>query len=244
MADDSPSLPAAVLKDLVLLHEVWLELIFPRQRSDRHPVLGRWKPESPVKLAGYYLWAALGIPVVLVMYPFVLFGVIVRFQTRKMSAAARDLGLIGVLLVFAVVWSLLALIVWVVLDTEAFLAVLSSAVVATISAGIAFVAHQRGGRASTVLIAYPAGVTAVFLPPIVAALFSETVGDVVLPHSEDLAVFILDEVLFVFDLNERIRDLFELEGVGFVGMWLAIAIPVGWFLGVIVTLADVIRPRD
>ena len=233
-----------ILTDLIRLHESWMGLIYPRQRRDHHPVLGKWRPESPRGLWGYRLWAVLGLPLVVIGYPLVLLGVVLRFHTRSLDRTVKRLGLVGVILLVALVWGILTGFARIQFDTAGFIAVAAAAIVATVAAGIAVVAHTRGGRASTVGIAYPAAMTAIFLPPVVAALFSPTVGDVVFPQSEQLASWILDELLFVGGLNDLIRDWFDLEGLGFVGMWLAISIPIGWFLGGIVTLADVIRPRE
>lgn len=234
----------AIRTDLVLLHETWMALLYPRQRRDRHPVLGKWKPRSTGKLFLYRLWAVIGAPLVAILYPFVLFGVVVRFHTRSLDRTATRLGLIGVILLVAIIWGLLVLVARMQFDAAGFLAVLSAAIVATVSAGIGVIAHQRGGRASTVLIAYPAGLTAIFLPPVVAALFSPAIGSVVFPRSEDVAIWILDNLLVVGGLNEVIRANFDLVGFGHVLMWFGIAVPLGWFLGLLVTLAEVIRPIE
>ncbi len=233
-----------ILTDLIRLHESWMGLIYPRQRRDHHPVLGKWRPESQRGLLGYRIWAAIGLPLVLVGYPLVLLGVILRFYTRSLDRTVKRLGLVGVILLVAIIWGILTGIARIQFDTTGFLAVAAAAIVATVSAGVAVIAHSRGGRLATVAIAYPAAMTAIFLPPVVAALFSPTVGDVVFPQSEQLAIWILDELLFIGGLNEFIRAQFDLEGLGFVGMWLAISVPIGWFFGLIVTLADVIKPRE
>ncbi len=238
-----PGLVGAIRTDLGLLHETWMEVVFPRQRRDRHPVLGKYRPASAVGRAGYWLWAAIGAPLVLLVYPFVLFGVVVRFHTRSIDRLATRLGLVGVILLTAAAWGALSVYASVEFETEGFMAVLAAAVVATVSAAIAVLAHRWDGRITTVLIAYPAAMTALFLPPVVAALFSDPVREAVFPPSEELAIWILDTLLWVGGLNEMIRDAFVLDEFGYVLMWLAIAVPVGWFLGLVVTLADVIRPK-
>lgn len=100
------------------------------------------------------------------------------------------------------------------------------------------------GRPVTVLLAYPFGVTAVFLPPVVAALYSETLASVVFSRSDVLAIWILDSLLAFGGLNTYLRETFELVGIAYVGMWFGIAIPVGWALGLVVSLADLFRPSD
>ncbi|MFP4591708.1 MAG: hypothetical protein ACLFM8_09640, partial [Halobacteriales archaeon] len=242
--ESAPTLLEQVRLDVVLLHETWMEAIFPRQRHDRHPVLGKYRPTSTPGRAGYWAWAAVGAPLAVLLYPFVLLGLVVRWHTGSIDTLAERLGLVGVVLLTAAVWGALSVAAWVGLSSESFLAVLAAAIVATVAAFVGVVAHRLGGRTSTVLVAYPAGMTAIFLPPVVAALVSEAVGDVVFPTSEEVAIWILDTLLFVGGLNELIRESFDLVGLGHVLMWLGIAIPLGWFLGLIVTLADVIRPRE
>ncbi|KPN30860.1 hypothetical protein SY89_01600 [Halolamina pelagica] len=65
-----------------------------------------------------------------------------------------------------------------------------------------------------------------------------------LTGSTNLAIWILDNVLTVGGLNQIIRDRFALEGPAYVAMWFGIAVPLGWLLGGVVALADVIRPQE
>jgi uncharacterized membrane protein YgcG len=83
----------------------------------------------------------------------------------------------------------------------------------------------------------------VFLPPVVAALYDPSLSGI-LDRSETLAILLLDNVLYVADINEYLRSNFSLEGIGVVLMWVGIATPLGWLLGFLVTLADLIRPRS
>ena len=86
--------------------------------------------------------------------------------------------------------------------------------------------------------------TALSLPPVVAALYSPTVASVVFPSSQSLAVWLLDTVLSVGGLDVLLRRQFDLRGVAYVAMWFALAVPLGWFFGLFVTLADIVRPRN
>jgi len=192
MAQRSPGLIGAIRIDLLRLHETWMEVVFPRQLDPGH-VLGKWKPETGVQTAGYYLWAAFGLPLVLVGYPLLLVGYGTRFYATKLDSA-----LFG----------------------------------------------RIGGRATSVLLAYPAAMTALFLPPVVAALFEPTLQEIIFPRSEELAIEILDGPLSIAGLNDIIRDQFTLEGVGYVLMWLSLSVPLGWFLGGLVAFANIIRPQD
>lgn len=231
-----------VVYDLKHLHESWMELVYPRQRSTDHTVLGKWTPRTRRGWAGYRLWAAIGLAIVLVLYPLGLLGLALRFHTRRIDSTATRLGLAGVMLLTLVVWGVLTVVARVQFSTEGFLAVLAAGVVATLSAGVAVLARQFGGRATTVAVAYPAGMTTFFLPPVVAALYSPTIASVVFPQSTSLARWILDTFLAVGGLNEVLRSWWDLEGTAYVGMWLAISVPLGWLLGTLVSISGLARP--
>jgi hypothetical protein len=107
MAQRSPGLIGAIRIDLTRLHETWMEVVFPRQLDPGH-VLGKWKPETGVQTAGYYLWAAFGLPLVLIGYPLLLVGYATRFYAIKLDSAATRLGVIGAVLLSVVVWGVLS----------------------------------------------------------------------------------------------------------------------------------------
>ena len=251
MAQRSPGLIGAIRIDLLRLHETWMEVVFPRQLDPGH-VLGKWKPETGVQTAGYYFWAAVGLPLVLIGYPLLLVGYGTRFYAVKLDSAATRLGVLGAVLVSVVVWGVLSAVAsyqfgtvgTVSLNAEGFLAVVAASVVATVSAVLAVLFSRVGGRGTSVLLAYPAAMTALFLPPVVAALFEPTLQETIFPWSEDLAIGILDGPLSVGGLNEIIREQFTLEGTGYVLMWLSLSVPLGWFLGGLVAFANIIRPKD
>ena len=232
--------------DLRRLHETWMELVYPRQRGAGDTVLGTWQPDSQLGMVGYRAWSALGVPVIALVYPLVLLGAFVRFQTRHIGHTATSLGLLGVVALSLVVWGALAALARFQLDLIAggFLAIALAGGVATVSAALAVGTKSAGGRATTVLLAYPFAMTAIFLPPVVAALFSKTLAAVVLPNSTALARWLLANALAPIGLAETFSRTFELEGLGYVVMWLAISFPVGWILGSLVALADLVRPTE
>jgi hypothetical protein len=227
--------------DVVRLHETWMELVFPRQRTAVHKVLGKWKPRTRGDAVKYRLWGALGVPVVALLYPLLLVGFAVRFYARRLDGATTRLGVVGVVVLTAVVWGLLTALARIRLG-EGFVAVAAASVVAVVSAGLAAVFTRVGGRGTTVLLAYPFAMNAIFLPPVVAALYDPALAGI-LEGSEEFAIFLLDEVLYVGGINEYLRENYSLEGIGFLLMWIGIATPLGWFLGSVVTLADLVRPR-
>ena len=238
------ALTTGIRVDLRNLHDRWLGLLYPRQRVTPHSVLGRWRPETVSGKVTYYSWWFLGAPVVFVLYPLVLLGYMIRFYSRRVETTATRLGLIGVMLIPLIVWGLLSAIAAVRLPGEGFIAVLAAAIVATLSAGLAYLFTRFGGRTTTVIVAYPFALNAIFLPPVVAALYSPVVARVVFPGSEALAIWILDNLLHFYGINQFLRAQYTLEGVAYAGMWFGIAVPLGWILGTLVTLADLVRPTS
>lgn len=239
----SPGLLGAVRIDILRLHETWMEVVFPRQLNPGH-VLGKWKPETSVQKSGYYLWAALGLLPVLIGYPLLLVGFGTRYYAGKLDSAATRLGVIGAILLSVVVWGGLSVVARFQLSFEGFLAVVAASAVATVAAAAAVFFSRIGGRITSVLLAYPSAMTALFLPPVVAALYSPMLGEIIFPNSEELAIWILDTILVVGGLNDLLREQFALEGIGYALMWFGLAIPVGWGLGLLVTFADLVRPKN
>ncbi|PSQ18114.1 hypothetical protein BRD02_01665 [Halobacteriales archaeon QS_8_69_73] len=231
--------------DVVRLHETWMELVFPRQRTAVHRVLGKWKPRTRADELKYYLWGALGVPLVAVLYPLLLVGVAVRFNARRFDSASTRLGVVGVVVLAALVWGLLTAAARIRFDEAGFVAVAAASTVAVVSAGLAAVFKRAGGRATTVAFAYPFAMNAVFLPPVVAALYDPALG-VVIERSTELAEFFRDDV-FVGPLDpvsDYLSDRFDFEGVVVALMWFCIATPLGWLLGLLVTLANLVRPKS
>lgn len=232
-----------VRTDLVRLLAVWRAVRFPGQ-LDPHPVQGTWRPTTPRERAGFWLWTAAGVALFVVLYPLAVAGFGARYVARRVDRAVATLGLLVVLAVVGVVWGGLTLLAWERFPASGFRAVLAASLVATASAGLGYVFTRVGGRAVTVLVASPFVVAAVVLPPVTAAVFSPTLGSVVLPGSTSLAVWLLDNVLVVADLNAYLRREFRLAGLAFVGMWFGLSVPVGWGLGSLVALANLVRPRE
>ncbi len=237
----TPGLLGAVRIDLRRLHATWMELLFPRQRSE-HSVLGRWTPDAqPMKLA-YRAWSLLGVPLVAFLYPFVLVGFIIRFYTRRINTAVTALGFVGATGVVALLWGGLTVAARFQFSPTGFQAVGAAAVVATVSATLAMVFGKLGGRGVTVLLAYPFAMTAFFLPPVVASFFYQPIYAVIGPFSNEFAILILEWLPAA--IETFLRQFTLLTPTGLLGMWAGLAIPTGWLLGLVVTLADVVRPSD
>lgn len=238
----TPTLWSRIQTDLAVLHEAWLALGFPARR-DHHPALGEWGPSTPVGRVAFWLWAALGVPVVAAVYPLALVGFAVRSYTRRLFRTADSLGRVGVAVGTTVAWSAFTVGLWLLdVPLEGVHAVAAGGGVAVLSAVLSMTITRRGGRLSTVLLAYPLGVTALFLPPVVAAFYWPPLADQVFPNSYALAIWLLDHPLSAAGVASFLRDSFRLVGLGYVAMWTGLATVVGWILGGFVTLADLVRP--
>jgi len=229
--------------DVVRMHETWMELFFPRQREAANSVLGKWKPKTAREKFTYNTWYYLGVPIIAVLYPLVLIGYLLRFQARRLDSAAIRLGTVGVFLFMLVLWGGLTVLARYRLSTTGFIAVGAASAVAVLCSLLAVGFRLLGGRVTTVVFAYPFAMTAIFLPPSVAALYSPTVADAVFPASTNVANYILDNYLSFANVETYLRTKYDLEGITYAVMWFAIAVPVGWVLGILVTLADLVRPK-
>jgi hypothetical protein len=234
----------AIRFDLRRLHETWMEFVYPRQRGAEDTVLGKWRPDDGLSRYLYRLWSAVGTPVVALVYPLVLLGYFVRFQTRRLNVTAVRLGLLGVVALFILVWGgLSALVAFPLSDalsSGGVVAVVAASGVAVLSAALAFGFWVLDGRPVTVLFAYPFAMTALFLPPVVAGLYSEAVAEVVLARSDSLASWSLDRMPPL--VETYLAENFERDGLAHVIIWFCVSVPVGWLLGFVVTLADLVRP--
>ena len=235
----------AVRIDLARLHATWMDLVFPRGLGNDHSVVERREPETARGVVGYLLWAALGVLVLLAAYPLFVAGLATRFYSRRIDRLSAALGFAGVALLSLFVWGALTVLTYFLpIAFEGFVAVAVASVVATCSAVLALYATRLPGRPSTVLLGYPFGVTAIFLPPVVASLYSPTLASFVFPNSYSLAAWLLDNVLAFGGVAGFFRATFELEGPMHVGLWFVLAFPTGWTLGALVTLANRVRHQE
>lgn len=238
-----PGLGEAIRIDVVRLHDGWMGLVFPRQTTAAHSVLGKWKPRTTGDTVKYRLWQVVGILAIAVAYPLAVLGFATRFYTSRIDRTAASIGILGVVLLSVVLWGGLTAAAYLRdFSFEGLVAVAAAGGVATLSAVLAMGFARLGGRGTTVILAYPFAVTAIFLPPVVAALYSPALASVVFPSSQSIAIWVLDNALDWYGINDAIRYYFDLKGLAYVGMWFAFAVPVGWVLGLLVSLANVVRP--
>jgi hypothetical protein len=64
----------------------------------------------------------------------------------------------------------------------------------------------------------------------------------VLSGTDSLAVWFVQEGPNLLGLTDYLVAEFDLEGVAYVLLWFAVAVPLGWLLGGVVALADLVRP--
>jgi hypothetical protein len=237
----------AIRYDVRVMHEAWMEFVFPRQRGAADTVLGKWQPEETGEVIAYRLWSVLGVPIVSVVYPLVLLGYVFRYQTRKINVTAVRLGFVGVVLVFTLLWGGLAALVYLQFDwafqEDGPLAIVAASAVAIVSSALSYLFWRLDGRPITVLLAYPFAMTAVFLPPIVAALFSTALADIIVA-SDSLASWFVNEGPDPWGVVDYLEENFDRQEYHHVIIWFAVSFPVGWILGTIVTLADLVRPKE
>ncbi|MFB6161870.1 MAG: hypothetical protein ABEJ86_00290 [Halococcoides sp.] len=239
-------LVGGLIVDLKRLHETWMEIRYPRQLNADQSVLGKWKPTTTAGTVAYRTWAAIGALVIAMLYPLVLAGYVIRYQAIKLDTLTTRIGLIGVVVLAAIVWGALSLIVKFELGVVAggVIAVMVASVVAVLAAGGAYLSATYGGRVSTVAIAYPLAVTAFVLPPVVAALFYQPVYDVIEPTSASIAAWGRANVLAPLGVKDWVVRRFDLEGATIVVLWLLLSVPVGWLLGLVATLAAFVRAEE
>lgn len=238
----SRDLLTAVQVDLARLLAAWRDLAFDRPTNEY--ATRRWRPNGVVKHVAYTIWSILGAVLIAIVYPFAALGFWIRYVARQVDRVVAGLGVLVIGGTVALLWGALSALAWNRLPAAGFRAVLAASIAATVSVACSWAfAHYRS-RTLTLVLAYPFAVAAVFLPPVTAALYSPTFGSVVLSGSTSLAAWLLNTVLAVGGLGEAIHQHFNLAGFAFVGMWFGFAVPIGWAFGLLVTLADAIRPRE
>jgi Ni,Fe-hydrogenase I cytochrome b subunit len=83
--------------------------------------------------------------------------------------------------------------------------------------------------------------TALFLPPVVAALFWDPLGSVIIEEGDDFFSWAFDTGPEA--LTEPLGERFDRQAYHHAIIWFIVSFPVGWVLGFLVTLADLIRPK-
>lgn len=234
----------AIRADVGRLHSSWMGLIFPAQESSTTSVLGKWKPQSRRQQITYGGWSIIGYILLLLTYPFAATAALVLLTAQGIDRTAASLGLVGVGGVTLLVWGAFTAAAYVQLPAQGFIAVAAATVVATVSAVLSRLTTRIDGRPVTVAISHPLAVTVLFLPPVTAAIYSPTVAEYVFPRSRSIAIWLLENILWIGNLNTVLQQMFELQGISHIAMWFALAFPVGWILGTVITVISLMRSED
>lgn len=229
----------SVGRDVTTLHRFWMSILYKRQ-SNPHPVAGQFQPSGKGQKIVYFLWYSIGIPVSVAGYLLALLGQILKILVDRIAEKGENLGLDAALLVSAVAWTAVGLVIYFIYGQEDAVAFGISSTIAILSMIIAFVSRWYGTTKHTILISYPATYTAIFLPPISAALIVPEIADVVLPFSVDVTNAILNTPIFFEPLESILRTTFELQGISHLILWFSISTVLGWFTGVCVKLAELV----
>lgn len=103
--------------------------------------------------------------------------------------------------------------------------------------------RSRPSRGVRIAIAYPFAIGAIVVPVAATTLVSPTFAIIARVATEGLAIIILDTVFQFGDINRWIRATFDLDGSGYLLMWLAISISLGWIAGTGFELGIHVRNR-
>lgn len=243
--DEVPArLKRGLVEDLTRLHEVWMELVFPRQRTYHRSVLGKWRPTTGIDRAKYYSWGMIGIAVLTVLYPALILGLVTRTTTQQLDAGVESLGLVGAGAVLTVAWGGVAALATVAMPARVGYYVVGACLLGLGSAGlIVWIAGARRSPSAALLL-YPAGVTSVLLPPLAMLLFSGQVGGWVFPRDAAIAEVLLNNLARAVGAERLLGQGPVLRGAVYALLWIVVALPAGVALERLVGFADTIRPEQ
>lgn len=225
--------------DVTRLIERWMGLLFPRQTDQS--VLGKWRPRTLIGRLEYRGWWLLGLPIVAGAYVLALIGTPIRYAVRGISDAGEHLGfarIVGLAGVLAVVTTGAA---WFWLSTAGVVVVGTAAGLATLSVVGMVLSARYGGRATTILLAYPFGLLAISLIPGTVFMVSTGRIDPIWQPARDTFLSLPTGVTPLSVVTtQSLAD--PLLGIGFV-RWIGLLVMVGWGIGTLVLVTDIVRPH-
>ena len=172
----------------------------------------------------------------------------IRDVTRRFLSEKNTtwIGEGSVLLVAMLAWGLLTGIAGVRfgVGSNSFSAVAVASLTGMAASVTAYTIDRLGNRITTVAFAYPAAVTALFLPPVVASMTFPTISTSVLitERSHALAVWFLNDVAPP-GLSAYLQVNYEFDAMAQLLMWSVISIQLGWILGLTITGIEEIREK-
>lgn len=160
---------------------------------------------------------------------------------ERLRRSSRDRSVRAAVVGCCLLW-LVILNPWLIpLLAELAVALVVGGSVFAVSVGSLLAVYDQRTPARTVLVMYPLGIGAVLLSLVAAGLASPAFNAHLRAGSTLLAIWLLDNVLAVGGLNAFLRRQFQLEGVGFFLMWLAIDVVLGWLVGAAALAAGYVR---
>lgn len=81
------------------------------------------------------------------------------------------------------------------------------------------------------LVVGPALLSSVFLSVISGMLASTVFNNFIIRVTDELVRFMLQDVLAIIGLNTVLSSIFELQGIGYLLVWVGVVIVAGWLLG-------------
>lgn len=231
-----------IITDIKKLHGVWMGILFSKY-NDPHPVIGKYQPEGTIKKILYWFWAIIGIVTTVLSYPIVLVGLVLRIFTTSIAKVGTKLGITKTISMMAIVWASMIAGITYQYGFDNTLVLSISASIALVSLLISFYSYRNGGRKTTIIISYPAAYTAIFLPPVTAAILAPF-GDPIINQSIRVAEYMLINWASTIGMEEWIRTNFELTGIYHAVMWFVISTIVGWITGLFIVISELIRPRN
>lgn len=233
---------SSIRADLYRLYSTWMSMRYPRF-DNPHSVVGKYNPDGFSDTALYYSWSLIGAIWAILLYPFVLIGLGLNLVGSGLKSAVYRLGFIGTSIVILISWGGLVGGMIYLYGFQDSISVILSVAVSIIAVIVAAASHKYLGSRGMVLVGYPAIYTALFLPPITAAVVSPDVGGDILRQSVLFAEYILNTFASPLSIENWLRSTFELAGIYHIVLWFSISIVLGWVSGGFMKLSNLARPN-
>lgn len=208
-----------------------MSVLYPRQLN-QHAVTGRWRPNSLVGTIGFRLWGVVSIPIVGISYTLFVLGMTLRYVVETTVAIAEKTGIGPTVIGFGLFWLGVSILLYNYIELEQTIPFAISAAVALVCLTVSILSQRRLGIAGTIFVSYPTAYNSVFLPPVTAAVTTSTgILAPVLPTSYAIAVVVLNTL--PTPISSFMRATYEIDGGGYLLMWVGISVAVGWTTGLL-----------
>jgi hypothetical protein len=232
----------SIQRDIKTVHSYWMSTLFDNQ-NQTHPVAGKKIPTDKLQMSIYFIWSGLGYPVSVIGYLLAVVGNVIKIFVDRIVSKADEWGISSVFVLALLSWMIVGVVVFYLYGQEDAIAFAVSSTISLLFLIISFVSREIASVKTTVVIAYPAAYTAVFLPPVSAALIVPEIASTVFPLSTDVANYILNSLVFD-SLENFLRSTFNLIGFSHLILWSAISVTLGWLTGISVKSAELVYKDD